>query len=136
MKHLGRRVVESWWWAIVRDFDTEPAELLGVLLTTTWGLWLLSPMQTFKSSAAYTDLSILPEWLLGSVLLAIGIHAGLALRDGRIRWRRRSAILMFGAWFAIAASFAHADLANTGVVVYGVVTVAAGWTYVRLGLLA
>ena len=129
-------IVTSWYWPIVRDFDTEPAELLGVILTTLWGLWLLLPMQTFHSSVAYNALAVVPEWLLGSVLLVIGMHAGAALRDGRVSRRREAALSMFGGWFAIAAAFAWGDITNTGVVVYGVVAVAAGWVYLRLGILA
>jgi hypothetical protein len=134
MQRVRRLVTRSWWWPIVREHDTEPAELLGAILSTIWGLWLLSPMHTFRSSAAYNDLALIPEWLLGSTLLVVGINAGLALRSGGVRSRRRSAILMFGSWFAIAAAFAHSDITNTGVVVYGVVTLAAGWVYVRLGV--
>jgi hypothetical protein len=102
MQRVRRLVTRSWWWPIVREHDTEPAELLGAML--------------------------------GSTLLVVGINAGLALRSGGVRSRRRSAILMFGSWFAIAAAFAHSDITNTGVVVYGVVTLAAGWVYVRLGV--
>lgn len=123
----------SWWGKILAVHDTEPTELAGGLMKLVIGSQLLLPLETFSTSVAFRDLSILPEWLWGSLLAIIGILHLAALRDGYRPWRRVASAVGCVLWFALGTTFLHATPGSLGAWVFILAALGQAWCYVRLG---
>lgn len=127
------RLSRAWWSLILAEHDTEPAELSGGLLKVGIGLWLLLPFDTFESSPTFAVFSILPEWLWGSVLLALGVLHLSALRSGDLDSRRRSATIGYLVWFSFAVTFVTTNPPAIGWLAFLIAGLAQLWCSLRLG---
>jgi hypothetical protein len=126
-------MVASWWGLILREHDTEPAELSGGALKVAIGLWLLLPLDTFESSRSFEALTILPEWAWGTLLLCIGVfHIGV-LRLGDRDWRQRAALFGFLVWFSFAVVFVTTNPPGIGWLAFLMAGLAQMWCSIRLG---
>src|SRR4051812_20820276 len=47
MRYLHRRL-----WAVIRDFDTEPVEVLSGIIAAVWGVWMIA-VNVFATATSY-----------------------------------------------------------------------------------
>jgi hypothetical protein len=123
----------SWWGLILAEHDTEPTELAGGLMKLVLGSQLILPLDTFATSATFRDLTVLPEWAWGALLIVIGVGHLAALRNGNRSWRRWGSGVGFLLWFSLGATFLHASPNSLGAWVFLLAAVGQMWCYVRLG---
>ena len=123
----------TWWGKILAEHDTEPTELAGGLMKVVLGSQLIAPVDTFSNSPAFHDLTILPEWLWGLLLIGFGVGHWFALRHGYRPWRRLASAIGFLIWFALGATFLHAAPNSLGAWVFLLAALGQCWCYVRLG---
>lgn len=126
-------MVVSWWGLILREHDTEPAELSGGILKAAIGFWLLLPLDTFASSPTFAALAVLPEWAWGTALFCAGVfHLGV-LRRGNRTWRQRASLLGFLVWFSFAVVFVITNPPAFGFLAFLMAGLAQMWCSIRLG---
>lgn len=130
---LRAKLRTSWWGRILAEHDTEPTEFAGGLMKLVLGSQLVAPVETFTNSASFRDLSVLPEWLWGVLLLIFGFGHMFAIRDGHRKWRRWASGIGFLIWFALGATFLHASPNSLGAWVFLLAALGQMWCYVRLG---
>jgi hypothetical protein len=130
--HSLDRTARTWWALILRDHDTEPAELSGGLLKVAIGVWLLLPMDTIGSSPTFSALSILPEWTWGMMLTALGSWHLFVLRDGDRTRRRTASTVAYYFWFSLAILFVSTNPPAIGWLAFLVAGLAQLWASVRL----
>lgn len=117
---------------VARHGETRPVELLTSFLTAVWGFWLLIPVTTFHTDAYRAMRATMPEGWWGLAYSLIGLGAWVAaLTDSRAA-RGHGARSVALAWLFMGAMFVRSDVSMTATVVCPTVSVAAGWTYVRL----
>lgn len=133
LRTLPGRLAEGWWSLILRDHDTEPVELSGGLLKVSIGAWLLLPWDTFESSPTFAVFSILPEWLWGCALLAIGAAHLVSLRSGDLDRRRHGATVGYLIWFSFAMVFVFTNPPAIGWLAFLMAGLAQLWCSLRLG---
>lgn len=127
------RLARSWWSLILAEHDTEPAELSGGLLKVSIGAWLLLPWDTFESSPTFAVFSILPEWLWGLSLMALGASHLEALRSGNTDHRRHAATIGYLVWFSFAMVFVWTNPPAIGWLAFLTAGLAQLWCSLRLG---
>lgn len=130
---LRDTIQASWWGLILAEHDTEPVELIGGGTKTLMGVWLLLPWKTFAGSASYLVLSVLPEWLWGSFLLAVGLLHLTALYSGNRRARKYASFAGFLVWASFGTVFLWANPPAIGWIMFLSVAAAQMWASIRLG---
>ena len=124
---------------VVDVFLRAPTDALDVFLSIliwSWGAWFLSPVDIL---GAPPDLSILPAgWrfandrvLVGLVLIGIATWIVVAAFVGRPNWRAWSMLAATWFWSALWIAVVRDDLRPAAVLTYGVVTLAALWSWSR-----
>jgi hypothetical protein len=114
---------------------THLMELFQGLVTLFWGLWLLLPLQVFRSEPLlYHELARLaPEWIWGlaATLLAL-VGLSTLLGDGRENRARIAMAQTFG-WLFVCWLFGlGTGWRTTAVPVYGMLALGSAWIYIRL----
>ena len=136
-KVFGRSdwITQTWYARILAEHDTEPVELFSGTLKAVIGLWLILPFETLRSGGdgAFDRLEIGPEWLWGSIFLALGGGHLLAVRDGSRGWRRAASMTAFGVWFGLASLALWANPYALGFPFFLLLSVQQAWAYLRLG---
>lgn len=127
-----QRARSAWWSLILAEHDTEPAELSGGLMKVAIGFWLLLPWSTFESSPTFAVFSILPEWVWGCSLLALGLAHLLSLRSGNIDRRRHGAMVGYLVWFSFAVVFVATNPPAIGWIAFLIAGLAQLWCSLRL----
>ena len=133
LRSLRECLRSSWWGKILAEHDTEPAELSGGLMKILIGLWLLLPFETFESSPTFAVFSILPEWLWGGALIAIGAGHVSALRSGDLDQRRHAATIGYLVWFSFSVVFVWTNPPAIGWIAFLIAGLAQLWCSLRLG---
>lgn len=121
-----------WWATILASCDTEPVELGGGLLKIALGFWLLLPFDSFASSPSFVDLAVIPEPLLGAVILAFGCFHLYALRGGCPRLRRTASLAGFLIWFTLAGTVLLTNPPAMGWITFLAAACGQAWCYIRL----
>lgn len=132
LRSLRNMLVRSWWGAILREHDTEPAELSGGVLKVALGVWLLLPWDTFSSSPTFRVISIMPEWLWGTSLVGIGVFHLSALRSGDVQQRQVGALIGFLVWFALGSVFVWTNPPAIGWILFMWAALMQMWASLRL----
>jgi len=127
------RMSSAWWSLILAEHDTEPVELSGGLLKVAIGFWLLLPFETFESSPTFAVFAILPEWLWGCSLMALGIAHILSLRSGDLDRRRHGSMTGYLVWFSFAMVFVFTNPPAIGWLAFLMAGLAQLWCSLRLG---
>lgn len=97
------------------------------------GGWLLWPGQ--NGFTEYTWLSLIPDAVLGGVLIVHAIGALMALRAGNVHMCRRSALASAAIWSFMVAIFAMSPPRTLfAIPLISVLAVGSIWVYVRLYL--
>lgn len=133
LRSSRNRFSRAWWGLILAEHDTEPAEFSGGLLKVAIGFWLLLPFETFESSPTFAVFSILPEWLWGSALFALGAFHLLALRSGGQEARRHAATIGYLVWFSFAMVFVYTNPPAIDWLAFLTAGLAQLWCSLRLG---
>ena len=108
-------------------------EIILAFHSTTLGLYLLLPFDTFGSSPSFAIMAaIAPEWAWGSVILACGLGLLAAMWIGSVHWRLRILILLAHLWLIIAVAVAVANYRSSGVISYVFFCIIYIATYLRL----
>lgn len=128
-----KRARSAWWTLILAEHDTEPAELSGGFMKVAIGAWLLLPFDTFESSPTFAVFSILPEWLWGGSLMALGAGHLMALRSGNVDQRRHAATIGYLVWFSFAMVFVFTNPPAIGWLAFLTAGLAQLWCSLRLG---
>lgn len=131
---LRSSIQTSWWGLILADHDTEPVELIGGATKVAMGVWLLMPLRSFASSPTFVTLNLLPEWVWGLFLLALGLLHLAALHNGYRPWRKWSALIGCLVWCSFSIVFVWANPPAIGWIMFMSVGLAQMWASVRLGM--
>jgi hypothetical protein len=120
-------------WLILRDFDTEPVEVvLGLLASIVGVLILLDP--TVFSSAAYATLrAISGARYWGGFMLLVGLFKLWGATDGRRKLRVAATTLAAVFWLAVSLSLWLSGLRGLGNGAYPLFFVVSLWLGWRLG---
>lgn len=135
MRWLARwaeRLSRAWWALVLAEHDTEPAELSGGLLKVSIGCWLLLPLDTLGSSPTFAALTVLPEWLWGAGLAALGVAHLFALRSGDRDRRRQASTIGWVVWFSFAVTFVVTNPPAFGFLAFLLAGLAQLWCSLRL----
>ena len=114
---------------------TEALEVLLGVLITLWGLWLLNPQfAAFSASKTFDTMNqIAPEELWGFVAVVIGLTQLLGLVREDRKSRMVGSFFAFLFWLFLTLLFIASNPQTTGIVTYSVISLSAGWVYLRLG---
>lgn len=126
-------LTHSWWWAILREHDTEPTELSGGMLKVTIALWLLMPFQAL--SPAFGAVTLIPEVWWSVFLLVVGIGHLAALRNGYPAWRRWGSLVGVFVWSSLAISLWANGVVGLAPLLFFGAAFSQAWVYLRLGYL-
>lgn len=134
---IAQRIARRFVW-LVRDSEIEFAEVQSALALVLWGFWLWNPhWQTFASSKSFDAMAhIAPEWVWGSVMLAIGLLQIAAFVGEHIKIRVAACSGGAFIWTTITVMFAQANIASTGTPAYTLFTLSNLWALLRLARLA
>jgi hypothetical protein len=117
--------------------DTAPVTLLLSTLQVAMGGWFLLPLDTFGTGSTYDTMARLaPEWAWGLLLVLNGILLGCGvLILSTTAYRLWVSLLSASIWLVMAVATAHgSNLAGMSTALYSVLSIAAGWLYVREAL--
>lgn len=95
-------------------------EALCALEAILWGLWTANPFwNIYNSSSVWKTMNaIAPEWLLGSVVLALGLFQILSIALNCNRWRQYLAVVAIFLWSLISLAFIVGNYQGTASVTY------------------
>lgn len=129
---LRQRLAARAWLLIVKR-DVDLLELSYGVLMLGWGLQLLMPWDTFRSSIGYQVLAqIMPEGAWGLLLACVGaIKIGAYLLD-LWSWRLGATLGAVMIWTFLAVAFGLANPYGTAVVVYPVLAFTSALVFWRL----
>lgn len=98
-----------------------------------WGLWLLSPWESFDVAPdVYSLLGRIPESLWGAIFLAHGLVHLFVLWTKRPVWCRRAALAASGLWAVVVVSLLVTAPVAPTIPIYALSMIAAALVYVRL----
>lgn len=129
---MAHRIADRAWHLIVRR-DIDLLEITFGLLMLGWGVQLLMPWDTFRTSVSYQALGhIMPEWAWGGLLAWVGAtKIGAYLLDQR-RVRLAATLGACMIWTFLAVVFGIANPYGTGIVVYPVLAFTSALIFWRL----
>jgi hypothetical protein len=114
---------------------THIVEFGGGLIMLMWGLWLVLPIHVFTADPLLYRVmaELAPEWIWGLVGVVVGAGTvWVLLTDGR-DGRARMALLHFIIWLFVCLFIGQSSgFRSTAVPIYGMLSLGAGWVYVRL----
>lgn len=128
-----QKAMERFVW-LLNDSHFEYAEFQNAAVGIFWGAWLLNPhWQTFASSKSFDAMSHwAPEEVWGVAILLLGLlQMGAFIREHR-HLRMAGTLSGVFVWFSIGIAFGLVNIASTGVVVYPLLGLGAGWSFWRL----
>ena len=116
--------------------QTWPLEYYLAQMCFAYGLWLLGPWSVYGSApAAYTVLSVVPEWLVGVIFTLHGFLYSRALDSKDVARCRDGAAITVLLWLAVGGALMATVPLSAVVVVYGAPVAASVWVYTRLTLI-
>lgn len=115
-------------------YEIELVEIMSGIAAIAWGVWLINPtLHTFQSSDTFATMRLIaPEWIWGVVMILVGFLQVESVLSHKISRRKHTSFMLAVMWIFITALFAHANIASTGIAIYGVFATATVWGYLRL----
>lgn len=129
IQHLQQRLKH-----LLLETDVEGMELVSILASISWGLWVITPSwDAFGSSPTFSAMaSIAPELYWGIAVLWLGVSQLIALlldmRRHRVFFNSIACML----WMGMAATFWFSNYQATASVLYPCIALAGGWASVRV----
>lgn len=119
---------------VLTTYEIELVEFMSGFAALMWGLWLLNPaLQTFSMSASFSSMAMLAsENVWGFGMIMIGAAQIEAIISYDLDRRKHSSLILSTLWIFITAMLAHANVASTGVAIYGTFAAFTTWSYLRL----
>jgi hypothetical protein len=124
---LARKLAGMW-----ITIDTAPIELLFSVVTSSWGLWLLLPFDSFSSRNFRVLAWIAPEEAWGLFALATAALRVYGVLADSKECRMGAAWLGFLIWTFVAYGIAFTDVRSTGVPVYAAYAAVSAFVAIRL----
>ncbi len=111
---------------------TDFFELFNALLLIAWGIWLVLPFETFRTTKAFSVLDAYTnELTFGFIPLLIGLYILYTLIMLRIARRRYGILAASAFWIFIAIVIGASNITSTGVAVYGLIAIFSAISYLR-----
>ncbi|MGM7682873.1 hypothetical protein ACSVDA_12040 [Cytobacillus sp. Hm23] len=109
-------------------------EIATISLSLYWGVVLLLPWDTFKSSHSYLAMSEIGteiEWAI--FMTFIGSVQFLSMIINNYNFKRLSLIIATGVWFFVSSMFALSNPVSIAVGTYFIFGCLTGWAYLKVG---
>ncbi len=111
---------------------TDFFELFNALLLIVWGVWLILPFETFKTTKAFTVLDTYThEVVFGFIPLLIGLYILYTLVTLRIARRRYGILTASAFWIFISIIIGSSNITSTGVPIYAFIAIFSAISYLR-----
>lgn len=113
--------------------DCQSVACIGFILLAL-GAWLLLPLDTFGSNQVYGWIrTILPQWILGLMLAAVGIAALVSTEPQHRRWRYWVMLASVGANVAMMVIFWYGSHNSLGIPAFGALALVSAWSAIQAG---
>ena len=128
-QYLAHRLFTLLW-----SKDVEASELVVMLCTLGWGVWLVNPSwDSFSSTPTFRSMqAIAPEWVWGTPMLVLSLVHLVGLLADHSRIRKACTFANTLLWVFLSAMVWQGNLASTASVVYPVLALASLWAWLRL----
>lgn len=120
-------------WAL--DVTTDSVEMFSAITAVALGILLTSPLNTFESSPSFSFMRrVAPEGTWGIIMLLVGFIqlVGLNTSTSTQSTRRTMSLIAFVVYSLWAFSIAMGNVASTGTVIYGVLSLSMLWAHFNL----
>jgi hypothetical protein len=116
--------------------DLEFAEIVSVLATMFWGLFLFLPFQAYPPSIVkfFDSLGFVTEGEWGVFFFIVGIIYLISILWGKCKFQRRLALLLASMWFVSFVFTMWLEFATGGFVFRFTLFLIFAWTHIRLGI--
>lgn len=108
------------------------AEVFNGILLLLWGVWLFSVPNILEHSIHNDFFTTVPQWIWGTVALAIGGIQTLSTLFGETRMRKLAALPSVILWFLVTVSFLDAEPSSLNTPTYIMITIYNLWLNYRL----
>lgn len=113
-------------------YDWEVVEIMGATIKIGMGFWLLLPFQSFKNGGGITSVGAENIW--GWALLILGVTHMVAIRAGRIKYRRIMTFIAFLFWLFTILITIQATITSPLIPFYGTIAFFMAMNFIRISV--